>query len=54
MLFCAETAGDRVLEGFCTRWLAERMPLVEQAALAMRWFAEHPDRARMRATATQS
>jgi hypothetical protein len=54
LLSCAQTARDSVLEAFCTRWLAERMPLLEQAVLAMRWFADHPERARKRATATRS
>lgn len=38
----ADASGTVELAGFCTRWLADREPLVEQVSKAMTWFALHP------------
>ena len=38
----ADASGEVELAGFCTRWLAEREPLVDEVAHAMTWFALHP------------
>lgn len=38
----ADASGKVELAGFCTRWLADREPLVEQVAREMTWFALHP------------
>jgi hypothetical protein len=41
----ARLVGDEELATFCDDWLARRRPLVEAAAEATRWFAEHPEAA---------
>jgi hypothetical protein len=38
----ADASGEVELAGLCTRWLAEREPLVEAVSHAMTWFALHP------------
>jgi|GEM_PF-2595456 len=38
----ADASGQVELGGWCTRWLAEREPLVETVGKSMRWFALHP------------
>lgn len=40
-----QRAGIAELTPFLTRWLEERVPLVESVADNMRWFAERPERA---------
>jgi hypothetical protein len=42
MQHVADASGQVEIAGFCTRWLAEREPLVEEVARAMTWFALHP------------
>jgi hypothetical protein len=49
----ARARGRMELDEFCTRWLAERQPLVAGVEHAMAWFATHPREARARATSLQ-
>ena len=46
----ADACGRVEIGGFCTRWIAEREPLIAQVEHAMSWFAHHPKRAVARAT----
>jgi hypothetical protein len=41
----ADSSGRVELAGFCTRWLAQREPLVAEVERAMAWFAHHPKEA---------
>jgi hypothetical protein len=41
----ADASGEVEMGGFCTRWLEERRPLVDQVAHELAWFASHPQRA---------
>jgi hypothetical protein len=41
----ADASGQVEIGGFCTRWLAEREPLVHDVEAAMAWFAQHPGEA---------
>lgn len=41
----ADASGQVEIGGFCTRWLDERRPLVDQVAHELAWFASHPARA---------
>ena len=41
----ADASGQVEIGGFCTRWLEERQPLVDQVARELGWFARHPRRA---------
>lgn len=41
----ARSDGDLELAEWCEGWLVVRRPLVEDAARALAWFAEHPERA---------
>lgn len=38
----ARVQGDPGLEGWCTTWLTERVPLVEEVAAQLGWFAVTP------------
>jgi len=38
----ADASGKVEVGGFCTRWLEERVPLVEGVTRAMTWLALHP------------
>jgi hypothetical protein len=38
----ADASGQVEVAGFCTRWLDEREPLVQDVAKAMTWFALNP------------
>lgn len=38
----ADACGHVDVGGFCTRWLEEREPLVEDVVRSMSWFAHHP------------
>ncbi len=49
----ADASGQVELGGFCTRWLAEREPLVETVAREMTWFALHPQIAVVRPSAAR-
>ena len=40
----ADASGQVEIGGFCTRWLEERQPLVDQVAHELAWFARHPRR----------
>lgn len=41
----ADASSELEIGGFCTRWLEQRGPLVEQVAHGLAWFAHHPQRA---------
>jgi hypothetical protein len=41
----ADASSEVEIAGFCTRWLAQRGPLVEEVAHGLAWFAHHPQRA---------
>jgi hypothetical protein len=41
----ALAADDRSLADFCDRWLAERVPLLADAASELKWFGRRPERA---------
>jgi hypothetical protein len=38
----ARVQGDPGLEGWCTTWLTERVPLVDEVAAQLGWFAATP------------
>lgn len=38
----ARVEGDPGLEGWCTTWLTERVPLVDEVAAQLAWFASTP------------
>jgi hypothetical protein len=46
----ARTSGRLELDEYCTKWLAERQPLIAAVEHAMAWFATHPREARLRST----
>jgi hypothetical protein len=41
----ADACGQVEVGGFCTRWLDERQPLVNELAQGLSWFAANPERA---------
>lgn len=50
LLPVAERTGDTELVHWCERWLMARVPLVEDCAAQLDWFAAHPELACERGT----